>query len=176
MSAPGNCTIEQCGPSGTDILSLSHCSTGLVLLIRQSGQLQDRDSYATAMRGFGTGHFLPFTVSLGHKGVHNRFFLCIEATNHAITTHLDTSILKFHQSEHSISKDLDQWEWTTLDEGEEGEGGLWYALCNIIRFISKICLFYSAFWMLRLVTVIMWQWQIEFQLELLQWQGQDNDK
>ena len=64
--------IEQCGPSGTDILSLSHCSTGLVLLIRQSGPLQDRDSRVaeareTAMRGFGTGHLLPFTVSLWHR-------------------------------------------------------------------------------------------------------------
>ena len=40
------------------------------------------------------------------------------------------------------------------------------ALCNIIRFILKICLFYYAFWMLRLLT-IMWQWQNEFQLALL---------
>ena len=46
-----------------------------------------------------------------------------------------------------------------------------YALCNIIRFISQICLFYYAFWMLRLVTM-MWQWQNEFQLALLLWQGQ----
>ena len=32
-----------------------------------------------------------------------------------------------------------------------------HALCNIIIFIWKICLFYYAFWMFRLVTM-MWQW------------------
>ena len=35
-----------------------------------------------------TAHLLPFAVSLWHKGVYyNRFFPCMEATQHAITTH-----------------------------------------------------------------------------------------
>ena len=41
--------------------------------------------------------------------------------------------------------------------GDGGDGGGGYALCNIIIFIWKICLFYYAFWMFRLVTM-MWQW------------------
>ena len=59
-------------------------------------------------------------VSLWHKGTYNRFFPCMEATYHAIITHftftdlccygrdLGASMVKFHQSEQGISRDLDQ--------------------------------------------------------------------
>ena len=65
------------------------------------------------------GHFLPLSVSLWQKGAYNtlihRSFLCMEATFTMPWQHSGRhSIVRFHQSEHSISTDLDQWECSTL--------------------------------------------------------------
>ena len=52
---------------------------------------------------------LPFAVSLWHKcALCNRFVLC------CYDIVLGASIVRFDQSEQSISRYLDQWEWSTL--------------------------------------------------------------
>ena len=91
------------------------------------------------------GHILPFTVSLWHKSTNNRFFLCMHWP-------------LVNQSEHSISRDLDQWEWPTLGRSSQAicyhRDNTITRHCTVLRQYSHtvaICVMWYVFiWMCAL--------------------------
>ena len=66
---------------------------------------------------WSTLHVRDLATSQGH--CHMYIFLCSNSHSRGLWVccygiDLGASIVMFHQSEHSISSDLDKWEWSTL--------------------------------------------------------------